>query len=282
MNIGINTFLFCSPFSNAHVDLLSSFSSWGFDCAELAIEDPSLVDGHAINKALAETELSHLITCGAYGPGRDLRGTPTEQQTALDYTRQILDTMPLYNSTLYCGPLYSAVGHANRYSSDEKERHKDLVCKHLLTLSTYAEERGIQIALEVLNRFETDFMNSAAQAVQIVDRVNHPALKIHLDTFHMNIEERSIPEAIQVAGPHLAHLHASANHRGTPGTGTIPWTGVKQALDAINYPGDIVIESFSTHVATIARACCVWRDPGKPETIAREGLAHLQSIFQHR
>ena len=279
MTIGINTFLFCSPFSNNHLTLLPTFKSWGFNCAELAIEAPSLVDGHTINSAYQDSGLSHIITCGAYGPGRDLRGTPADQQAALDYTKQVLDMMPLYNSTLYCGPLYSAVGHASGYSDDEKERQKDLVSTHLTTLSDYAAERGIRIAMEVLNRFETDFMNSAAQAVEIVERVNHPNLKIHLDTFHMNIEEKSIPEAIRTTGPHLAHLHASANHRGTPGTGTIPWPEIKKALDDINYPGDIVIESFSTHVATIARACCVWRDPGEPETIARDGLRHLRSIF---
>ena len=279
MNIGINTFLFCSPFSNANVSLLPRFASWGFDCAELAIEDPSIVDGQTIRNAFEHSGLSYLITCGAYGPGRDLRGSPTEQQAALDYTMQILDMMPLYNSTLYCGPLYSAVGHASAYSDDDKERQKDLVSTHLRTLCDYAQQRGIQIAMEVLNRFETDFMNSAAQAVELVDHINHPALKIHLDTFHMNIEERSIPDAVRTAGLHLAHLHASANHRGTPGTGTIPWAALKDALIDINYPGDIVIESFSTHVATIARACCVWRDPGEPETMARDGLAYLQPIF---
>lgn len=279
MTLGINTFLFCSPFSNTNLSLLPSFNTWGFDCAEIAIEDPSLVDGHTIHSAYQDSGLSHIITCGAYGPGRDLRGTSTEQHAALDYTKQVLDMMPLYNSTLYCGPLYSAVGHARAYSDDEKERQKDRVSTHLTTLCEYAAERGIRIAMEVLNRFETDFMNSAAQAVEIVERVNHAALKIHLDTFHMNIEENSIPEAIRTAGPHLAHLHASANHRGSPGTGTIPWTEIKKSLDEINYPGDIVIESFSTHVATIARACCVWRDPGKPETIARNGLKYLRSIF---
>ena len=279
MNIGINTFLFCSPLTSDHMVLLSQFNEWGFDCAELAIEDPDLVDASIVKERLSHSGLSHLITCGAYGSGRDLRGTLAEQNAALHYTKTILDMMPVYGSTLYCGPLYSAVGRAEAYSEAEKAEQNERVATHLYTLCDYAEERGIQIAMEVLNRFETDFMNTAAQARQMVERVGHPALKIHLDTFHMNIEEVNIPDAIRQAGPHLAHLHASANHRGTPGSGTIPWQEIHAVLLDIDYTGDVVIESFSTHVATIARACCVWRDPGAPEDIARNGLAYLRAVF---
>ncbi len=280
MKLGINTFLFCSPFGNANLSLLPVFAAWGFDCAELAIEDPALVDGATINAAFQATDLSHLITCGAYGPGRDLRGSAAEQEAALAYTTRILDMMPAYGSTLYCGPLYSAVGRAEAYTASEKERQQDLVATHLHTLANHAAERGITIAMEVLNRFETDFMNTAAHAVAMVERVNHPALGIHLDTFHMNMEERSFGDAIRTAGKHLAHLHASANHRGAPGQGTIPWGEIRDALHEVNYAGDVVIESFSTRIETIARACCVWRDPGDPEVIARGGLAHLREVFE--
>lgn len=279
LNLGINTFLFCSPFSNQNLDLLVQFERWGFDCAEIAIEDPALVDAHLVAEVLENTDLKYLITCGAYGPGRDLRGSEEDQQAALAYTKQILDMMPAYGSTLYCGPLYSAVGRAEAYSEKEKESQRDLVAGHLRELGVYAHERGITIAMEVLNRFETDFINTAQQAVEMIERVNHPALKIHLDSFHMNIEERSFADAIQMAGPHLAHFHASANHRGAPGDDTIPWQEIRQALEAVDYAGDVVIESFSTEVETIARACCIWRDPGEPAQIAKEGLAFLRSVF---
>ncbi len=279
MKLGINTFLFCSPFANIHLSLLSQFAGWGFDCAEIAIEDPALVDGKTIRSAWQASGLSHVITCGAYGPRRDLRGTRDEQEAALAYTRRVLDLMPAYDSTLYCGPLYSAVGRAAHYSDAERAAQNEIVASHLYNLAVYAEERGITIAMEVLNRFETDFMNTAAQAVAMVERVNHPNLGIHLDTFHMNMEERGFGEAIRTAGPYLTHLHASANHRGAPGQGTIPWVEIKNALEDINYAGDVVIESFSTQIETIARACCVWRDPGEPEAIARQGLAHLRSVF---
>ena len=228
---------------------------------------------------LDATSLSHVVTCGAYGPGRDLRGSLEDQNAAINYTRQILDMMPAYGSDLYCGPLYSAVGRAEPYSEDEKSRHQDLVANNLLLLCDYAADRGIRIAMEVLNRFETDFVNTAAQAVALVERVNHPALGIHLDSFHMNIEERGFGDAIRTAGSHLMHFHACANHRGTPGKDTIPWEEIREAMNDVGYRGDIVIESFSIRVETIARACCVWRDPGNPESIARDGLKHLREVF---
>ncbi|MEM8485769.1 MAG: sugar phosphate isomerase/epimerase [Bacteroidota bacterium] len=282
MKLGINTFLFCSPFANPNLSLLPVFAEWGFDCAEIAIEDPGLVDGDTINGAFKRSGLSHLITCGAYGPGRDLRGSQADQEAAVSYTTRVLDMMPAYGSTLYCGPLYSAVGRAEAYTESEKALQRELVALHLYKLASYAADRDITIAMEVLNRFETDFLNTAAQAVEMVEQVNHPNLGIHLDTFHMNMEERSFTEAIHTAGKHLAHLHASANHRGAPGQGTIPWEAVRDALTEIGYAGDVVIESFSTRIETIARACCVWRDPGDPETIAREGLAYLREVFEYR
>ncbi|MFK7844726.1 MAG: sugar phosphate isomerase/epimerase family protein [Rhodothermales bacterium] len=278
MKLGINTFLFCSPLANEHLGLLSKFADWGFDCAEIAVEDPALVDGASVATAFQESGLSHLITCGAYGPGRDLRGSQKEQQAALDYTRQVMDMMPAYGSILFCGPLYSAVGRAVGYSADEKARHWDLVAGNLSVLCEHAQSLDITIGMEVLNRFETDFMNTAAQAVEMVETVNHPALKIHLDSFHMNIEEQSFSGAVHTAGKHLAHFHASANHRGTPGQDTIPWTEIHNALVEIKYAGDIVIESFSTSVESIARACCIWRDPGDAESIAKDGLRFLRSL----
>jgi D-psicose/D-tagatose/L-ribulose 3-epimerase len=279
MKLGINTFLFCSPFSTEQLHWLNTFHQWGFDCAELALENPALVDAKEVQQALSSSGLSHLISCGVYGPGRDLRGSPTEQQAAIDYTKTILDMMPVYDSRVFCGPLYSSVGRTDAYSESEKQQQFDTVAKNLRLLCDHAQQRGIVIAMEVLNRFETDFINTCEQAVTMIEAVGSPALKVHLDTFHMNIEENSFAEAIEQAGEHLGHFHASGSHRGAPGNDTIDWEEVRDALYAIDYQGDVVIESFSKGVKTIARACSIWRDLGTPESIARNGLQHLNTLF---
>ncbi len=171
--------------------------------------------------------------------------------------------MPAYGSTLYCGPLYSAVGRAASYSEEEKLQHKELVAENLTLLCDYARDRGIRIAMEVLNRFETDFVNTAAQAVEFVEFVNHPALGIHLDSFHMNIEEASPPDAIRLAGDKCRYFHFNENYRGFLGTGTIDFPSIFAALVDIGYDDrDIVFESFSSAIVDegLSRVCGIWRD----------------------
>jgi len=150
----------------------------------------------------------------------------------------------------------------------------------LKQLAAYAGERGVVICVEPLNRFETSFLNLASQAIEVVDRVGHPACGLLLDTFHMNIEEQSIGAAIRSAGARLKHLHTCENDRGAPGSGHIDWTEVVDACKAIGYRGPAVIESFTADVKSIARAAAIWRSLAPTQDgLATDGLAHLRSAF---
>ncbi|MCS7040952.1 MAG: sugar phosphate isomerase/epimerase, partial [Caldilineales bacterium] len=101
-----------------------------------------------------------------------------------------------------------------------------------------------------------------------------------LDTFHMNIEEKSLGEAIRAAGPRLKHFHACENDRGAPGSGHVPWNDVAEALRAIGYEGPVVIESFTAKVKSIARAAAIWRALAPTQDdLARDGLAFLRGLF---
>src|SRR5262249_49049179 len=136
------------------------------------------------------------------------------------------------------------------------------------------------ICLEPLNRFETDFINTCDQAMKMVEDVGSPALKIQLDTFHMNIEEKNQAEAVRKAGKLLAHLHACGCDRGTPGTDHIDWRGIAQVLKEIGYQGAVVIGGFAPSVKLIARAAAIWREiePTQQE-IEDKGLQFLQRIL---
>jgi len=124
-------------------------------------------------------------------------------------------------------------------------------------------------------------MNLAQQAIDVVDRVGHQSCGILLDTFHMNIEERSVGEALRAAGPRLKHVHGCENDRGAPGSGHVPWKEVAEALRAINYDGPVVIESFTNKVKTIARAAAIWR-PFAPtqDALAEDGLKFLRGLLK--
>jgi D-psicose/D-tagatose/L-ribulose 3-epimerase len=151
------------------------------------------------------------------------------------------------------------------------------VVKHLKTLSAYAAKKKRLICLEPLNRFETDFINTCDQGLKMIRDVGNPALKLHLDTFHMNIEQKHQGDAIRKAGKLLGHFHACGSDRGTPGNDHIDWKPIAAALKAVGYKGDVVIESFTTDVKVIARAAAIWRrmEPTRNE-IAVKGLKFLK------
>ena len=172
------------------------------------------------------------------------------------------------------GPLYSAVGRTWQQTADERKRDTDLLVEQLKALSQYAEDSGVVLCVEPLNRFETSFLNLASQAIEVVDRVDSPACGILLDTFHMNIEEKSVGDAIRAAGTRLKHLHACENDRGAPGSGHVPWTEVAAAVQATSAStGPFVIESFTSNVKTIARAAAIWRSfAPSQDALAQDGL----------
>jgi D-psicose/D-tagatose/L-ribulose 3-epimerase len=280
MRLGLNTFLFTSPFNNKSTKLFKQFKQWGFDTVELPIEDPDHIDPHHVKSELDKAGLVCGSICACMGRDRDLRGSLRQQKIGMNYLKRLLDQMVVLDCPSLIGPVYSATGRADAVPKSEYKHQWKTVVKHLKTLSQYAEERGKQICLEPLNRFETDFINTCDQALQMVKDVGSPALKIQLDTFHMNIEEKNQAEAIRKAGKLLAHLHACGCDRGTPGNDHIDWRGIAQALKDIGYQGDIVIEGFATNVKLIARAAAIWRqiEPTQEE-IALKGLKFLQRIL---
>ena len=172
-----------------------------------------------------------------------------------------------------------------RFLNDKKPKQQKkefaLVVKNLKVLAAYAEKKGVQICVEPLNRFETDFLNTCEKGLRLIKAVNSPVLKLHLDTFHMNIEEKNQAAAIRKAGKLLGHFHACGSDRGTPGNDHIDWTPIVKALKGIRYKGDVVIESFTTDVKVIARAAAIWRrmEPTREE-IAVKGLKFLKKAFK--
>jgi D-psicose/D-tagatose/L-ribulose 3-epimerase len=280
MNFGINTFLFTSPFTNHSVHLFKQFKEWGFDSVEIAIENPDDIDPEFVKAELDRHELKCHVVCAALSPVIDLRGTLEHQLNALAYLKGLMDKMVTLGATILAGPLYSSVGRADMVPADEYLEQWKTVTKHLKTLSKYAEERNIRLAIEPLNRFETDFINTVDQGLKMIKDVDSPALCLHMDTFHMNIEEKDQSQAILKAGSYLGHFHACGCDRGTPGNDHINWLGIVHALKSINYKGSIVIESFTPDVKVIARAAAIWRQTElSQESIAKNGVEFLKKIF---
>ena len=280
MRFGINTFLFTSPFTNDSTKLFPKFKKWGFETVEIPVEDPSHIDPAHVKRELDKNGLVCGSVCACMGPDRDLRGDETAQRTGLDYMMKLIDQMVVLDCPSLIGPVYSSVGRADAVPEAEYKQQWKTVVGHLKTLCKHAQKNGKQVCMEPLNRFETDFMNTADQALKMVADVGSPALKIHLDTFHMNIEEKDQARAIKKVGKLLGHFHACGSDRGTPGNDHIDWEPIAKALKAVKYDGDVVIESFTTDVKVIARAAAIWRrmEP-TTEEIAVKGLKFLKKTL---
>ena len=277
MRFGINSFLFTSPFTSRSTSLFPKFKKWGFDTVEIPVEDPSHINPQTVKAALDRNGLVCGSVCACMSPDRDLRGTAKQQKEGLAYMKALIDQMVVLDCPSLIGPVYSAVGRADAVPAKEYAQQWKTVVKHLKTLSAYAEKRGRVICLEPLNRFETDFINTCDQGLKMIKDVGSKALKLHLDTFHMNIEEKNQGKAIVKAGKHLGHFHACGSDRGTPGNDHIDWKPIAAALKRIRYKGDVVIESFTTDVKVIAKAAAIWRrmEPTRDE-IAVKGLKFLK------
>ena len=280
MRFGINSFLFASPFTDESTKLFAQFKKWGFQTVEIPIEDPSHINAAHVRAELDKAGLACGSICACMGPGRDFRGTAEEQKTAMIYCKALIDQAVVLGCPSLIGPVYSVVGKADAVDLKQQPKEWALVVKNLKVLAKYAEKKGIQICVEPLNRFETDFLNTCDQGLKLIADVGSPALKLHLDTFHMNIEEKNQAAAIKKAGKHLAHFHACGTDRGTPGNDSLQWEPIVKALKSIKYTGDVVIESFTTDVKVIARAAAIWRriEPTRDE-IAVKGLKNLKKAF---
>jgi D-psicose/D-tagatose/L-ribulose 3-epimerase len=280
MRFGINTFLFTSPFITQSVKLFPKFKNWGFDTVEIAIESPEHIDPPKVKVGLDKSGLTCGSICACMGPDRDLRGTTRQQQTSLKYMMAVIDQMVTLDCPSLIGPVYSSVGRADAVPALEYKQQWRTVVKHLKTLCAYAGDKGKSVTLEPLNRFETDFINTCDQALNMIADVGSPHLLLHLDTFHMNIEEKNQAAAIRKAGKLLGHFHACGSDRGTPGNDHIDWVPIAAALKEIDYDKDVVIESFTPDVKVIARAAAIWRriEPTRDE-IAVKGVKFLKSIL---
>jgi D-psicose/D-tagatose/L-ribulose 3-epimerase len=281
MRIGLNTFLYTSPFTTKSVSLFPKFKRWGFETVEIPVEDPSHIDPVKVRDAAKKAGLAIGSICAAMGPGRDFRGTPEEQENAMAYCTALIDQAAIMGCPSLIGPIYSVVGKADAVPAAQQKVEWALVVKNLKRLAAHAEAKGVTLCIEPLNRFETDFLNTCEQGLRLIKAVNSPAVKLHLDTFHMNIEEKNQAAAIRKAGKLLGHFHACGSDRGTPGGDHIAWPEIVKALKAIGYKGDVVIESFTTDVKVIARAAAIWRkiEP-KRDNIAVDGIKFLRRVLK--
>lgn len=276
--IGINTWVWSSPPTDALIaEVAPKAREMGFDLLELPVENPGDWDPNQTGELLASLGLRASV-CVAMAPGRDLTELSLVEATQT-FLRWCIDALAACGGGAVAGPLYTPVGETPMWSESERTAALGRLVENLKPLADYAGERGVMLAVEPLNRFETSVLNTAEQTMAVVAKVNHPALGVLLDTFHMNVEEKDQAAAIRLVGGKLAHLHACGNDRGAPGQDHIAWEAIRDALGDVDYRGAVVIESFTPGNASIAKAAAIWRPLAETQDdLARDGLAFLQGL----
>jgi D-psicose/D-tagatose/L-ribulose 3-epimerase len=279
VKFGVNTFIWASGIDADLLGRLPAIRRHGFDGVELPLIHPAEVPVAAIRRSLEESQLSCTF-CSVVPGGRSvISDDPSVRKSTRDHLLHCIRVAAEAGSRQIAGPLYSPVGYlpGRRRTGDEWDRAVECYQSLGDTLSSH----GITIAIEPLNRFETYFLNTTADAVQLAAAIGHPNVGILFDTFHANIEEKDVAAALRSVGPHLKHLHACENDRGTPGSGHVDWPGVFAAVRSLQYDGWVTIESFGFALGELSAAASIWRDLApKAEDIAFEGVKFLKRGLQ--
>ncbi len=217
MKFGVNSFVWVSPSTTEAVTALApKVKSMGFDILEIACENPDLLDISSIKDALSANQLSTIV-CGVFGPDRNISSAdPLIRTNARKYILWLIDAADQLGSPVICGPMYSAVGKAHLEDRAARVNEWALAVSELGEMADAAAGKGLRLAFEPLNRFETDMINTVSQGLAFIEDVGRANLGFHLDTFHMHLEEKSSAEAIRLAGEKIFHFHACENDRGDP------------------------------------------------------------------
>jgi D-psicose/D-tagatose/L-ribulose 3-epimerase len=275
MKFGINTLLWGARVGQADFDRLPVIRDAGFDGIEVPIFDPGDFPAAALRRAADAAGLD--CTAVSVVPAGSALGDPdaAARRRAEEHVRAVIGRTAEAGIHLLSGPLYFPVGFlpGRRRTPDEWGRTIDSWQR----LALIAAAADVEIGIEPLNRFETYFLNTAQDGAALCDAIDHPAVGLLIDTFHANIEEKTIGGALRAAGRHLKHLHTCENDRGVPGTGHVAWPEFFATVAELGYDRWLTIESFGFALGEISAAAAIWRDLAPtPDAIALDGVRFLR------
>jgi len=255
---GVITLLWSEDFCEKDLWIFQRIREIGFTAVDIAVGDPKKFPVKGTEIMLKETGLIPIITKALPAEYNPISPDPHCRKAAADYLKSIVDIAAAVGSQLVAGVIYAGWGYRTGRPRTEDEWKRSVECTR--NVAEYAAEAGITLAPEVINRYVTHILNTAEDGVRYCRDVGLENVKIHLDTFHMMIEEQSISGALRTCGKgYLGYFHTCENHRGIPGTGMVPWREVFTTLHEIGYTGPMAIESYAPEFTRVAGNSCIWR-----------------------
>lgn len=269
--VGLISMQYARPFTAEHFPLFRRMRELGYDFVELLVPEPGELDLADARKALDDAGLG-VVLAARVNLQRNLSSAEGEAYRAgIDYLKYAADCAAALGAKIVGGPLTgNPLVFAGRppqpVAEDERLARKERCVNGLKEADDHAQKAGIILAVEPLNRFESDVLCTTQQAMELLDAVDHPAVQLMLDTFHMHMEEASIAEAIRLGGKRVVHFQANENHRGFPGTGATDWIDVCRALHEIGYQGPVSLEPFRRNDDRFGVPFAQWRPPHEDES----------------
>lgn len=281
MKYGMNLLLWTDQLNESHLPVLERLKALGYDGVELPMFNLDVDDYARWGKRLADLGLERTAVTVRGVDDDPMSADPKVRKAGVANNQRAVDCCQAAGIHLLCGPYHSAIGNFSGAgpTADEFSRAAD----SMREVAEHAAKCHVTLAVEYLNRFECYLLNSAADTLRFVKKVDHPACSMMYDTFHANIEEKSAAQAIRTGAEKTVHVHISENDRSTPGKGHVDWKTTFDTLKAVGYDGWLMIEAFGLALPKIAAATKIWRRMYESEDqLAREGLAFMKSEWEKR
>jgi D-psicose/D-tagatose/L-ribulose 3-epimerase len=270
---GVHTSMWTMSWDQAGCEhAVAKANDYGMDFLEIALLDPPSVDAEHSRKTLEAAEMRAVCSLGL----PEKVWASHNPEGAIDFLKTALDKTAAIGAEALSGVVYGGIGERSGLPPSEAEL--DNVARALAAAAAHAKSLGLLFGIEPVNRYETHLLNTGWQAVNIIERIGAENMFVHLDTYHMNIEEKGAAQAIIDAREHLRYIHLSESDRGTPGCGTVDWDEIFVALRAIGFTGGLAMESFVNMPPEIAFGLSVWRPVASGEAeVMENGLPFLRN-----
>ncbi|MBM80956.1 MAG: isomerase [Planctomycetaceae bacterium] len=279
MKYGMNMLLWTTDVTEEHFGLLGQIKGWGYDGVEVPIFDTDLPKYEKLAAKLDEVGLERTAVTISTNEANPISPDPAIRQAAIDNLSKVVDVCHALSVDKLCGPFHSALGEFSGSGPTEEEWNHGI--ESLRVVADHAKDKNVTLVCEYLNRFECYFINCAADASRFIRDVDHPNVRMMYDTFHANIEEKNIADAIRVCKDETVHVHISENDRATPGEGNVDWETNFNTLKEVGYDGWMVVEAFGLALPDLAAATKIWRRmyPSE-EHLATKALEFMKSNWE--
>lgn len=279
MKIGFNLLLWSASITAERTDLFAKMKEVGYDGVEMFLGLPEIADYKKIAPVLKDHGLGcTTVTCPP-PEANPVSPDPAARQKGLDHMKWAVDATAAMGGEILAGPFHSAYAVFTNKAPTEDEFNWS--CDVMREAAEYAQQAGLTLATEPLNRFECYLLNTSAQARRMADQVDMPNFGYLYDTHHAHIEEKDITAAITTGGSAIKHVHISENDRGAPGSGLVDFDTNFAALKKIGYDGWMTTEAFSTDDPDFAGMIHVYRDYDPQEDIYQGGYAFIQKMLKN-